>query len=94
MLAPIGPFTDPTEEIFLPFRILQRVNPYLFVYQNPKKVPQFGAEPPRFFIKYREEGRLVRPKYRQASSRFSLYCFFFLFMSGANQMEPPSPLIS
>ena len=29
----------------------------------------------RFFIKSLEEGRLVRPKYRETSSRFCLCCF-------------------
>ena len=29
----------------------------------------------RFFIKSPEEGRLVRPKYRETSSRSSLCCF-------------------
>ena len=29
----------------------------------------------RFFIKSPEEGRLVRPKYRETSCRFSLCCF-------------------
>ena len=29
----------------------------------------------RFFIKSPEEGRLVRPKYRETLSRFSLCCF-------------------
>ena len=32
----------------------------------------------RFFIKYPEEGRLVRPKYRETSSRFSL-CRFVIY---------------
>jgi len=34
----------------------------------------------RFFIKSPEEGRLVRPKYREISSRFSL-CYFVIQMS-------------
>ena len=71
MLAPIGPFTDPNEEIFLPFRILQRVNPYLFVYQNPKKVPQFGADPTRLFIPSEISASL--------KSLFSLL-FFFIYV--------------
>ena len=79
----------------LPYTSASKITTFSYT-RTLKRYPSLGRSPPRFFIKYPEEGRLVRPKYREASSRFSLYCFFNLCVYfppriGHYRKYPPPP---